>query len=252
MLVFAHVCIGAIAGLYFARWTGERYMLLVGILGSLLPDLVDKPLEVFGLGDLLGYEVLVLHTLLALVILCLAGLIAYRFFSPPVPAIMALLIITVGLHQVMDIVWANHVKWLSPFLGPIPRSGSYPSLPHAIEAGRPAMWVIAGLGVRVLFEELRSASEWIFALVTTLILLVPWLGGRAVRWGAALLGVISLWTLASFGTLAGLPVPVIDAGRSHEELLLLVSAAGAVALWYYDRGERKKRDAGEAAPGTPQ
>jgi hypothetical protein len=251
MLVFAHMCIGAIVGLFFARQTGYRSMVLVGIFGSILPDIVDKPLEVFGLGDILGYEILILHTLLALAILCMAGLLVYRFFSPPVPAIMALLIIAVGLHQVMDVAWASPERWLYPFFGPIAQSCSCLTPSLVEEAGGLAMEVPAGLVGRAFAEELLSASEWIFGIVTALILLAPRLGERAIRWGAALLGVISLWTLASFATLAGLPVPVIDAGRSHEELLLLVSAAGALALWYYDRGERREGKPGDTVPGIP-
>jgi len=251
MLVFAHLCIGAIAGLYFARLTGYRYMVLIGILGSILPDLVDKPLEVFGLGDILGYEVLILHTLLALAILCVAGIIAYRFLAPPLPAVMALIILVVGLHQMMDLVWTAPERWLYPFLGPIPQSCSCltPSLTEA--AGGLAMEVPAGLAGRALVEELLSTSEWVFAGVVALILLAPRLGERAILWGSALLAVLSLATLASFATLAGLPVPVIDAGHRIEELLLTVSAAGAFALWYYDRSEREGRDRAGGTGGPP-
>jgi membrane-bound metal-dependent hydrolase YbcI (DUF457 family) len=251
MLVFAHLCIGAIAGLFFARLTGYRYMVLVGMLGSILPDLVDKPLEVLGLGDILGYEVLILHTLLALVILSMAMLLAHRFLPPPLPAVMALIVLVAGLHQVMDLAWMAPGRWLYPFLGPIPQSCSCLTPELMEEAGGLALEVPAGFVWTTILEELLSTSEWVFAGVTALILLAPRLGERAIRWGAVLLGALSLWTLVSFATLAGIPVPVIDDGHRIEELLLVVSAGGALALWYYDRGEREGRDRGGGTGGPP-
>jgi len=249
MFLFAHLCIGAIAGLFFARLTGYRYMVLVGMLGSILPDLVDKPLEVFGLGDILGYEVLVLHTLLSLVILCMAGLLAYRFLSPPLPAVTALIILSIGLHQAMDFVWMNPERWLYPFLGPIPQSCSCLTPSLVEEAGGLAMEVPAGLAGSVIAEELLSPSEWVFAMVVILILLAPRLGDRALRWGAVLLAALGIAALAYS---SGIPVPVVlDTGYQGEELIFLVSAAGAVALWYYDRSEREGRDRAGGTGGPP-
>ena len=249
MLAFAHLCIGAIAGLFFARLTGYRYMVLVGMFGSILPDLVDKPLEVLGLGDVLGYEVLILHTLLALGILCAAGFLAYRFLDHPLPAVMAMILLAVGLHQVMDLAWMSPERWLYPFLGPIPQSCSCLTPELTREAGGLAMEVPAGFAGRAVGEELLSLSEWFFAGALALILLVPWLGERAIRWGAVLLGALALTSLAS---LAGVPVPVIvDHGNETAVLLLLVSAAGAFALWFYDRGERERKAPG-GGPAGPQ
>jgi hypothetical protein len=110
--------------------------------------------------------------------------------------------------------------------------------------------VPAGFAGAVILEELSSTSELVFAGVIALILLAPWLGRKAFLWGAALLGVLALATLAAFATLAGLPVPVIDAGHRIEELLLAVSAAESFALWYYYRGEREEENRAAGAPGA--
>ncbi len=235
MLVFAHLCIGAIAGLFLSRLTGNRDMVLVGIFGSILPDLVDKPLEILGLGDILGYEALFLHTLLALAILCMAGLLAYRFLSPPVPAVMAVIILMVGLHQVMDLVWMSPEQWLYPFFGPIPQSCSCLT-PSLAPAGGLALEVPVDFVGREVATELLSPSEWVFSGVLALVLLVPRLGERAILWGSVLLAVLGL---ASLTSLAGLPVHLIaEGGREMEVLLVLVSCAGAAGLWLYDRRDR--------------
>lgn len=252
MLLFAHLCIGAIAGLFFARLTGHRYMVLIGMIGCILPDLVDKPLGLISPGGFPGHEALILHTLPALTILCLAGILAYRFLRPPLPAAMALLVLAVALHQAMDLVWVSPVRWLFPFLGPLHRSSLYLIPSFTGDAGGRVIWIPAGFIGQEVAAELFSQSEWIFAAVLVLILLEPRLGERAIRWGSALLAVLALATLAAFATLAGLPVPVIDNGYRIEELLLAVSAAGAFALWYYGRGGREERKEAGGAPGTPR
>ncbi len=233
MLVFAHACIGAIIGLYLSRMTRNPSMVLFAILGSLLPDLVDKPLEVLGLGDILGYEALFFHTLLALGILALIGILALRFFGSPVPAVVAGM---VGVHQAMDLMWMTPQSWLYPFLGGLSQSCS--CLTPALETvpGTPAMNVPLDFVWRVAGVEVLSPSEWVFSAVLVLILLAPRLDGKALLWGSGLLAVLALAALAPF---AGLPVHLIaEGGIEMEVLLVFVSAAGAAGLWLYDRRDR--------------
>jgi hypothetical protein len=233
MLIFGHLCIGAVLGLFLSRLTRNQSMVLFAVFGSLLPDLVDKPLELLGLGDILGYEVLFLHTFLALIVLCVAGTIAFRISGSPVPAVIA---VTVGLHQVMDLMWTAPGRWFYPFLGPIRRScscltQSHPHLIGPISVKAPLIFF-----GRTVAGEVLSPSEWVFLVVLALILLAPRLEGRAFLWGPGMLGILSI---ASIAPLAGLPVHLIaEGGTEMDELLLVVSAAGSLGLWLYDRLDR--------------
>jgi membrane-bound metal-dependent hydrolase YbcI (DUF457 family) len=234
MLIFGHLCIGAVVGLYLFRATKNPAMVLIASVGSLLPDLIDKPLEVLGAGDILGYEALFLHTFLAFVILGAVGILSLRLLRSPVPAVVAGM---VGLHQVMDLMWTTPEKWLYPFLGPIPQSCSCltPSLLPA--AGGIAVEVPVNFIWRAIQGEILSPSEWVFLLVLALILLYPRLDGRAILWGSGLLALLSI---ASLAPVLGMPVALAtEDGMAMEDLLLVVSVAGAAGLWFYDRWDRK-------------
>jgi hypothetical protein len=233
MLIFAHLCIGAVIGLHLSRVTKNPSLVLFSILGSLLPDLVDKPSEVLGLGDILGYEALFLHTLLALAILAVAGILALHLFRSPVPAIVAGM---VGTHQVLDLMWLTPEEWLYPFLGPIPQSCSCLTPSLSPIPGTLALDVPIDFVWRQIAVEIFSPSEWVFFVVLALILLAPRLDRRALLWGSGLLAVLSLAALVPF---AGLPVHLIaEGGMEMEVLLVLVSCAGAAGLWLYDRKDR--------------
>ncbi len=66
MLIFCHLCIGAIAGLALARVTRDLRMVPLAAVASVIPDLVDKPLGYLLYGDILGHGRLYFHTLLLL------------------------------------------------------------------------------------------------------------------------------------------------------------------------------------------
>ena len=234
MLVFGHLCIGAVVGLYLSRATKNPSMILIASVGSLLPDLIDKPLEVLGAGDILGHEALFLHTFLAFVILGAVGILALRLLRSPVPAVVAGM---VGLHQVMDLMWTTPEKWLYPFLGEIPQSCSCltPSLSPVL--GGISMEVPVSFIWRAISGEVTSPSEWVFLPVLVLILLSPRLDGKAILWGSGMLAMLSIAALAPF---MGLPFHLTaEGGKGMEELLFVVSVAGAAGLWLYDRWDQK-------------
>jgi hypothetical protein len=231
MLIFGHLCIGAVVGLYLFRATKNPAMVLIASVGSLLPDLIDKPLEVLGAGDIIG-QVALFHTFLVFLILGAIGVLFLGLSRSPVPAVVAGM---VGLHQVVDLLWTNPVTWLYPFLGEIPSCCPAPSLPHAtgvipVEAPVHFVW-------RAILGEILSPSEWVFLLVLALILLSPGLGRRAFLWGSGLLALLSI---ASIAPVLGMHVRLAaEDGMAMEELLLVVSAVGAAGLWLYDRWDRK-------------
>ena len=241
MLAFAHLCIGAIAGMLLLSWTGNRILFPVAVIASLLPDLVDKPLEIFGLGEILGYEVLILHTLLALIIIGVLAFLVYRLSpSHELALAVAVVALMVGLHQVMDLAWMSPERWLYPFLGPIPQSCSCLSPEVAPAPGALALQIPLGFAGKTIADEILSPSEWVFGVVLALVIVSPWLGKRAFLWGSALLLIMAAAALAP---LAGLPLHLTTQdGRQMEILLVLIAAAGAAGLWFCYRWDPKDQD----------
>lgn len=86
------------------------------LLGSLLPDIIDKPLWLFAARDIFpsgrGYA----HTLLFNIVLLICGLVLIRYRKP------WLLIISLCsfMHLVLDQIWNNLVILFWPLLGPLP------------------------------------------------------------------------------------------------------------------------------------
>lgn len=91
---------------------GRRIDLRVLLAGSLLPDLVDKPIGLL-LYDSLGYR-LYCHTLLFLVVTAVAGLCLYLSLRKN-----WLLVLAFGVfaHLVLDEVWLDPTTFLWPLKG---------------------------------------------------------------------------------------------------------------------------------------
>ena len=247
MLLFAHLCIGAIAGLYLYRATKVPGMVAIATVAALLPDLIDKPLEVLW-GGRFG-QVALFHTFLVFVILGLIGIIVLLVFRSPVPAVVAGM---VGLHQVVDLLWLNPQNWFYPFLGAIPESCPCPapSLPAAAASTAMAIPVEAPghFLLRSVMGEVLSPSEWVFLLVLVLLLFSPTMQGKGFRWGAGLLALLAVGAIAPA---AGLPIVLAaEDGLAMERLLLVVAAVEAVALWHYGRLEALDAK-GREPPGSP-
>lgn len=82
------------------------------ILGSILPDLIDKPLGVFILGEELGNGRVVAHSLL-FVVLLLLGALAWRRSAGPVLSLLAL---GSAAHLALDRLWMDPDTLLWPLL----------------------------------------------------------------------------------------------------------------------------------------
>jgi LexA-binding, inner membrane-associated putative hydrolase len=218
MLIFCHLCIGSILGLHLFRVTGNRRMVALATLGSIIPDLVDKPLGYLAYGDILGHGRLYLHTLLLLLVLACLGVLAMHLFGSNLLAIVTGLI---GLHQVMDLMWLTPVTWFYPFLGAFPTEAP------------------VDLGGWLLAVEAGSLSEWVFLGVLVLILLSTRAGDRVLPWGSLALLILGL---AAVPGLVGLSLHFVpdETGEAGLMMLALVSFAGSLGLWLlYRWGEGK-------------
>jgi hypothetical protein len=216
MYIFCHLCLGALLGLPLSRRTGDPRMTALTAFGSILPDLVDKPLGYFAYGDILGHGRLYLHTLLLLlVIACLAALAMYLYRSK----VFALVPGLIGLHQAMDLMWLTPVTWLFPFLGAFPTEAPVDLVG----------WLLA--------VEAGSLSEWVFLGVLVLVILSARRGDRLLPWGSLALLILGF---AAVGGLSGLPLHLIPDDTGETGLMLaLVPFAGSLLIWLsYRRGAK--------------
>lgn len=230
MLVFCHLFVGAAIGLALARATGDRRLIAAGLVGGILPDLIDKPLGHLLLASTLDNGRLVAHSLGFLLVLLVAGSLLLRGRRPWLVPVIGLGVLS---HQLLDAMWRDPPAWFYPLLGPfVP--GHYPD------------YFLSGL-----LAELGSPSEWLFgAAALALVLavarpaLVPTaLSGSAERLLPVLavgLGLIGL--LALVGGVFGLATPIAPGLLPRDGLLLGLAAIGsAVVVGHeYDRPGREQ------------
>ncbi len=108
------------------------------LFGSLLPDIIDKPVGYWLFPEALGSGRIFGHTLLFLLVLLVAGVAVYawsrrrqwraravadRFGAGPAGGSMGLLVVAAGVfaHLVQDRMWSCWQTLLWPFMGSFPR-----------------------------------------------------------------------------------------------------------------------------------
>jgi membrane-bound metal-dependent hydrolase YbcI (DUF457 family) len=148
MFIFAHVFLGALIGLGFWHLTNDRRALPVCILGTILPDLLDKSLAllfpaIYGSGRTLG------HTLIFFAIIVSIGILLWYFWRTLLGLAFACAVIS---HQVFDALWTVPATWLYPFIGPFP------------------VLLIPDYVGYYFWLEISSPSEWVFALASGIII----------------------------------------------------------------------------------
>lgn len=196
MLVFCHLLIGTILGLLAYQLIGRRVVVPVAALGSILPDIIDKPLGHLLLQSTLDSGRIFAHTLLFLGIVIVSGAVAWRYKSTPLVLILAL---GVASHLVLDTMWDNPVSLLWPALGPF--------IPYHYPGYFEASFL----------TEITSPLEWLFGASFAIILALlyrDWLGTWEVmveRTAAVRLPLFGLLALAgAVSILALLYYPVGD------------------------------------------
>ena len=147
MLIACHLFFGTSAGLLLQDRFKSAYILPACILGSVLPDLIDKPLGYIVFPSI-GDGRLIAHSLIgfALILLITGALYKDRF-------VIAALGIGILTHQILDEMWKIPVNWFYPILGPFPVY---------------QMEDYFGWG---LMRELTTPSEYLFALGILILLM---------------------------------------------------------------------------------
>ncbi|MEA5086436.1 MAG: metal-dependent hydrolase [Methanocorpusculum sp.] len=128
MLIFHHLFLGLIVGIMLAVILSNKWAVLYGGIGGILPDLLDKPLGQILLAETMNWGRIYAHTLIISVILIIIGLLIWYKNRKRI----LLLCIGAGvlIHQLGDAMWTAPVNWFWPFLGPFPPSSEvYPPIP---------------------------------------------------------------------------------------------------------------------------
>jgi inner membrane protein len=127
------------------------------IIGSLFPDLIDKPLSFFGFSD--GRSIT--HTLLVAVIILLAGLFLWQNLKKT-----WLLAISIGTiaHLILDSMWTGPQVLFWPLHGM-----SFPSADHSFSFDQIGIWwhiLITNIGVDI--SEIIGILIILFLLIVIL------------------------------------------------------------------------------------
>lgn len=114
MYFFFHLLTGIILGLLIGDILRDHRWVIPCAIGSVLPDLVDKPLNLVIFPQSIGNGYIYGHTLLAVFFLGVLGLLVLMVWKTPVIAGIAGGILS---HQVLDLMWRYLKNWLYPVYG---------------------------------------------------------------------------------------------------------------------------------------
>ncbi|WAI02429.1 metal-dependent hydrolase [Methanogenium organophilum] len=113
MLPAVHLLIGISLGIFLLYLTRDCRALIYCAVGSLLPDIIDKPIGHLVLTSLDNGRIF-FHSLTICALVVLLGLVIFAKWRHP-----GLLFIAAGIlsHQLADAMWAEPRSWFWPFLG---------------------------------------------------------------------------------------------------------------------------------------
>ena len=115
MFFFLHLLTGIVLGLLVADFLHDRRWVLPIAIGSVLPDLIDKPIGNLLFADIFGNGRIFMHSLFIFCIFLLIGIVIWKRWAHP-----GLMALALGLfsHQVLDLMWEDPKAWYFPLFGP--------------------------------------------------------------------------------------------------------------------------------------
>jgi membrane-bound metal-dependent hydrolase YbcI (DUF457 family) len=149
MFFFFHLFTGVVLGLLIGDLLSDRRWIIPCIIGAVLPDIIDKPLNFILDPAVNGNGRFLFHNLLVCALLMLIGLLLWIYYTSPI-----VLALDIGIlsHQILDSMWMDPVRWLYPLLGPYPTNNT-----------TPPDFIFSLLG-----SDLFNPSEWIIIVLLTL------------------------------------------------------------------------------------
>ncbi len=158
MFFFFHLVTGIILGFLIADLLHDRRWIVPCVIGAVLPDIVDKPLNYILLPAVSGNGRFLFHNLVVFAILLVAGLLLWKYYRSPL-----VLALDTGIlsHQILDSMWTEPVRWLYPLLGPYPA-----------QAVQPPDYLFD-----LLLTDLYNPVEWVLIILCTCVLVLYWQRG---------------------------------------------------------------------------
>jgi membrane-bound metal-dependent hydrolase YbcI (DUF457 family) len=116
MYLLTHLLTGILLGILLAFIFRETLLILACAIGSLLPDLIDKPVGILLFHQTIGYGRIYCHTLLFAILVIFIGIVVYSRYKSTGIVIIAL---ATGIlsHQLLDTMWLETASWFWPVLG---------------------------------------------------------------------------------------------------------------------------------------
>jgi inner membrane protein len=234
MFFFFHLATGIILGLLIAEVLRDRRWIVPCVIGAVLPDIFDKPLNFILIPTLNGNGRFLFHNFIVFLILLAAGLLFWKYYRSPVVVALDIGILS---HQILDSMWAEPKFWLYPLLGPYPAHPAYS--PDFI--------------FDLLGTDIYNPSEWIFIVLCTCALLLYWQRGRlaaaATRHKKAAGTLLKsaeavLWVLCGMVIACGLlKIPLEDLAISNPDQYAFTAVILALAVLLLMRWETALRHA---------
>ncbi|WFN37350.1 metal-dependent hydrolase [Methanomicrobium antiquum] len=122
MLFFCHLLSGFVAGFILFLIFKDRRVILITAFGSIIPDLIDKPLGHIVFSETIGSGRIFFHGFWIMIILLICGTVIYLKFKNPTLFSFASGIL---VHQAGDNMWSNPQNWFWPLLGPYVTKNRY-------------------------------------------------------------------------------------------------------------------------------
>jgi hypothetical protein len=151
MLFLGHLVIGLIIGFILYEIFHDRMIIVFVAIGSVLPDVIDKPLGYIIFSSTLDDGKIFFHGFIIVLLFFLTGLLVWKWYKSYSFIFLAF---GVFLHQIVDMMWKHPVNWYFPLLGP------YPVEPHS------------DYFLNAIVAELSSVTEWIFFAAILVVALV--------------------------------------------------------------------------------
>jgi membrane-bound metal-dependent hydrolase YbcI (DUF457 family) len=227
MLLMCHLFVGLVIGLFLLHYVNDRWVVLLAGLGSILPDLIDKPLGHAILKGSIDFGRIYAHTGLFFLAIIAIG-VAYRRINAS--WILLGLMAGVASHLVLDSMWEMPVTLFYPTMGDF----SAHSFPNYFEDS--------------IAKELGSFYEWIFGISSLGILLFTYsdrLGKskdtvakftpRVLRIFALLLAVTGALALISAATGTYNPLSLEDNAEQNLIIGLAAIVGGLVSFRHWAR-----------------
>jgi membrane-bound metal-dependent hydrolase YbcI (DUF457 family) len=158
---FTHLLAGVLIGLVIYYLTRDWWTIAAAAVGSVIPDLLDKPLGYIVMADSLDYGRIYFHTFFFfLAVIAIGVLVYYRKRSWVVIALGA----GVLSHQLLDSMWEDYWNWFWPWFGPFYGYGTeYYFLDR-------------------LYAELTDPWEWLFCSIVVIVgVVLIWLRGSDTK-----------------------------------------------------------------------